>query len=226
MRFKNYLFTILCAVIVVSFTIMADADTVSWTSEQYTATARAFASDVQYGPPLPVSASYVWSSFASNHSESLITNTYMDVSAQSSSLEYYLWGTAEFLGSYISSANTPLFQFTYDGYFSSVNPGYASEHYAWLTVTDLTSSTVLYNDASLSLDSSTHTIEISTIAGHEIEVYFGAKALAAREFSTQTENVRLNYSTAVAPEPISSILFVTGGTLLAGRRYMKRKKKA
>jgi len=111
----------------------------------------------------------------------------------------------------------------YQPHYTSVNPGFRSEHYAWLTVTDITTSNVLYNNPALTLDGNTYSLGISTIAGHEIGVDFGAKVLASRDMYDQNEIVRLNYGTAVAPEPVSSILFITGGTLLAGRRLLRRK---
>jgi hypothetical protein len=80
----------------------------------------------------------------------------MDVSAYSFDTDYYVWGMAEFSGTYIASADNPIFQFSYDGFYTSENPGYVSEHYAWLTVTDLSTNTVLYDNSSLTLDSNAY----------------------------------------------------------------------
>ncbi len=228
MKLKKQLPLIVMSIICILVPTIAGADAVPWASEEYTARVGSLGGvkDTQSGLPLPVSASYS-TTFGSipNTADSTITSTYMDVDAFSwDSLP--VWAEAVVSGTYIASAATPLFQFTYDGYYTSVNPDYAlaSEHYAWFTITDLSTSTVLYNNSSLTLDNNTYTIEVPTIAGNEIGVEFGAKAHAYRVVYDQTESVMLNYSTAVVPEPISSILFVVGGTLLAGRGVLRRAK--
>lgn len=70
----------------------------------------------------------------------------------------------------------------------------------------------LFNEGLSAGDSATFSIQIPV--GHNIEVNFGI-----HHYNTDGS---LTYNVAVVPEPISSILFVTGGTLLAGRRLLKK----
>lgn len=227
MRLSKSLQTIFCFILLV-IPIITFADPVPWTTEQYTANAyyANLSGSPVYGPPLPISDSFSWSVYPLNQSASTVTSTYMDVWSTGITTDFNIWAEASFSGSYFATNATPLFQFTYSGYFTSENPGWGgaySERYAWFQVDDLTTSTLLYTNPSLTLDSSTNIIEVPTIAGHEILVSFGAYTKSNSDGLTgdNYEAVRLNYSTAVVPEPISSTLFMVGGTVLGLRRFRR-----
>jgi hypothetical protein len=194
------------------------ADVVPWTTEQYTAEANG---NMSYGPPFPVVSG---ASVGSNNSFVQILPTEMYVKAKSFNSGAYFWAYADFYGTYTASSSNPYFLFTYDGTYTTQGWGYTQIHDAWLEVKDITSNTTLYNDTQLALDGNSRLIYIPTISGHEISVAFGARAAADCYIGcTQEESVSLNYAMAVVPEPVSAILFATGGVFLAGRRYLKQK---
>ncbi|GBD95441.1 MAG TPA: hypothetical protein ENG83_09130 [Nitrospirae bacterium] len=222
MRSKRIFLTTILAVAFLFLPVIAGADTVPWLSEQYTAIARGESStDTQYGPPLPVSASEAYNSSGYiNEITSTITSSDMNINGY---LDYWseVGASAEFSGTYTATSTNPLFIFTYS--LTSVSSDAAVSY--WLYVNDLTDGTSLYNSG-LSLSNDPISIIVSTTPGNEISVDFGVSADVASHIGAASFDTTLAYSTAVAPEPISSILFIAGGTLLAGRRYFKRNRRA
>ena len=227
---------IITGVMLLFIPISAFADAVPWSSTLYTAEAgRITTYNIQSGPVPPVTATWYWQPgfYSSSYANSSITSNSMYVQSTSNNPDLEVRAIAIFSGTYLSNAAP--FQFTYDGSYTSMDTSTCSdcyklqEHYAWLIITDLTANNnVLYYNNSLTLDSSTNIVEIPTIGGHEIKIDFGAKAFTEIELNPNwsTDTVTLNYSMAVAPEPISSVLYISGGALLAGRRYLRKKKKA
>ena len=182
-----------------------------------------------FGPPLPISA-ILYDEY--NRSQSNITGTQMTIvdynELDASSYSITSASSAEFSGSF--TAVDPIFQFTY-AYDYRAKKG---DDKFYITVYDATDSVSLYDYTLILPDaygatpaSYSDLLNINVQSGHVINVNFGIMGKSYAEYYPfspyDSTTINLTYSMAVAPEPISSILFVTGGTLLAGRRFIRRK---
>ena len=196
---------------------------VPWSTEQYTATANGV---IQNGPSLPLSATYLdcvvtdpsSGQEACAYSMSEITLTNMFVTAGRD------WGgnaTASFLGTF--RADMPYFNF----YYNLVDDQHNDSIFS-MEIFDVTTSSTL-SFSTLGSNAGSGNFLIDTPVDHDIRVNFSLNTNNNwyPEWPNET-GASLNYSmsTNLVPEPISSILFITGGTLLAGRRFTKRKKTA
>lgn len=195
----SVLFVLLITII--AFPAMSNASDVPWTSNYYYL-------DFWGGPdatvlegPLPVESSSYWH-------YGLVNDSSMDLRIYSKDTGV----DALFAGQYNSDNSYLLFQYTLAG-------GYGNPlNYAKFSVRQ--DQNYLYNDF---LAVGSNTISVPTSIGSDLVVSIELAGFSgASSNSIKTLNYNM-FTSAVAPEPISSILFVTGGTLLAGRRYLRRK---
>jgi hypothetical protein len=228
---RNILFSILILFIVFfSMPFSVGAAVVTWNTEVYTAQTWAGVyggpgmSDVATGPPLPISA-YSEDYYFDGTDPNLAT-AYAEISDTTMYLSFdYLHdglnlGNASFSGTY--TAVDPYFIFSYDFSYVWGPPSSVYGHFLYIDIQDLTTSTTLHlSDNKAGSD----VLYIPTPVGNEISVNFIFGPHYANRHS-YSDTLTYSMSSAIVPEPVSSILFISGGTLLAGRRYIKRKKKA
>lgn len=228
MKTKTLLIMVACSLIL---PVMAEASDVSWTSESYRAYAYAEENNPQqeevFGPPLPISANaydFIVDADSTVTASSIVVGVNRD--ATYGFLDpHYANALGEFAGTYTATAAYFLFSYSYD-YFNGTSPSTAGNRF-WISVDDMTTSSNLYSknvSFSSSTSSGPQNIYLDTVFGNQISVNFGIEAETIWGSGPDDwGGVSLSYNTAVVPEPISSILFVTGGSLLAGRRFIRRK---
>ena len=214
--------------LLLSSPLIAYADIVPWTSESYNAYVNIYeyndngnlifdTSIENYGPPLPVSASYNYDSGSGSYgsASSFISNSnmYVQVAANENNPGYFLGAYAEvyFEGSYTASSD--FFQLSFDNDTDPLS--------SILYVFDETDSSLLYND---NMHSNSGILSIPTKKGNDIYVnYYLGINVGQVPSNSASLDYNMAVTPAVVPEPISSILFVTGGGLLAGIRFIRRK---
>jgi hypothetical protein len=199
--------------------------------------------------PLPHDYSYI-----DSQTNTLLQDMHLNINdANSFSSDVYLYnpggrGPLEkvagsyFRGEYIATSDILNLSYSYDFSHSTTNGG-LSEFTLITSIWDLDAPSIItinnyivddfiLNDAT-SNDSSSGTISFSVPVGHRIQTVLSTSYLSLIDFdqySTSLGTAEVSYEftagsiSSVVPEPISSILFVTGGAVLAGRRYLRRKR--
>jgi len=220
------LFAMIAVLAILYVPIIASAEAVPWFYESYETLASIYEVngegdtifeiyDGDSGPPLPAYTNLIYNSESGSYGEasSWISDSsmYARVEADETTPGYSLYAdaSAEFRGRYTATAD--FFQFSYSS--NAVDP------LLYLYVFDETAPTLLHNNYL----SGSGVITIPTTQWHD---YYVISWLSLDAPNSPAYDISVDYNMAVtsaAPEPISSILFVTGGTLLAGRRFLRRK---
>ena len=217
-KISKELFPMITILSILCLPLIAGAAAIPWTQAEYQTYATVYNDvfwdfDENVGPSFPLSAYYNYDNGFGTYgtASSNITESHMDV--QASSYEMISGADAIFIGRYTGTSD--LFQFVYD-----VNTG---NYPLWFSVYDYTTSSNIYD---YQLSTGSGVLSLNTPVGHDlqIDVILSAGVDSSNQGPT-TDNASLNYNMSLlsAPEPISSILFITGGTLLAGRRFLRRK---
>lgn len=229
-KMKPKLLLSILTLFIVSFSMpfAVRADVVPWNTEVYEVYTWAGAyggpgfSDEDTGPPLPISAysedyydDYGYLNFATAAAE--ITDTTMSVSLdrRSDGLNY---ANTSFSGNYTAVNSYFIFSYDFSHYLGEAIP---YRHFLYIDIKDLTTSTTLHLSDNYA---GSDVLYIPTTVGNEIDVYFRFGTGMTNRYKYSDTLTYSMSSSAVVPEPVSSILFITGGSLLAGRRYLRKKR--
>jgi len=233
MKTRFFLCVIVITISFFSLTPAGGAYTVPWLSQSYESFAAAgedlvdpdcvtynMCSIMQtFGPPLPISASAAYDSGIKD------TTAYSEITASTMLLQWYrpdyyfrAKADARFTGNYIAAYDYFVFSFS-----DFVWGSYLGDNSAYVTVKDISTSATLLNEYLPDFGSPHGTYYIPTIAGDEIEVSLWLTTGEMAGFGNPYSGTySISYSMSVVPEPVSSILFITGGTLFAGRRFIRK----
>jgi hypothetical protein len=229
----SLVFLMITAGVIVS--VKAEAAPVNWNSEYYEAYASSlvgstFDEDTQIGPPLPLLAEsyargYVNCCSAFLGVSSSLSATSMAISYNGIHGANHASGYTEFSGNYTADNSFFVFSYDYGSIFDTFSVVTSS---LFIDVTDLSTSTSLFTETITAPYTESGAYYIETPIGNNIGVNFRLE-LDASDIWTGGHDYgsSVGYSmttSAVAPEPISSILFIAGGAMLFGRRYLRRKR--